>query len=455
MTRRGAAVDRLLRNLRYRKCRFTLGSSVSGEWAHVIPVVFIIGVLNLMLGFALAVVLERQVVVPYPVLQRFKERHDRDVIFELPIGQEPAALDEMREALPNRWIELLESSDMDFSTFFEASLEILKFEVNTYCEDLLDIEDLLRGEIEKRKPEAIQDAIRVLVALNEQWTHRQHEALEVMSTSRDRLGEYGPIGNELETVLLDQTTLIEAECRELSNLDVNNIEATTKATTRSIGQLVKMTHALRDRIKAATLSIICNEGRLVTADRKLQRDEITGLQNRMGIELIFQNWWREDEQRRRLATAALIDIDRFAEVNEAVGTRAGDRFLKNLAITFEQLIGNESGLERVFRYAGQQFFLFFGDTGLRSVTTKVERMRQTLEATKIDYNGRQYSLTLRAGVTEVRPEDTTASLFRRLEELTETARHAGRNRTALEEESGPGVVQPEPLEVKQRIVKVE
>ena len=419
----------------------------------MISVVFVIGVVNLLLGFALAVVLERQITVPIPTLQRSLQ--EPDVIFELPV-QELQPIEELRNTLPKRWLDLLDRSEVEFSTFVEAATEILRLEVDGYRNDLLDVEDLVHSTIEKEKPEALSDTIGVLVALNEEWVDRQKDALEVMSRRQDQLGEYASIGQTMESVLLDQTTMIQHECGELLRMKENcTADGVADAVIRSLEKMTAMVHQLRDQIRQASLMIIREEGRLQLSDRDMQRDSITGLQNRIALELIFENWWREDTDRRRQVSAALIDVDRCGDVNAKLTTRVGDRVLKNLAIYLEQLCGSESGLERVYHYAGQQFFIFFGDTGPRSAASKVERIRQTLEATKFEYHGKCYALTLRAGVAAAKPEDDVQSLFQRLEELAEAAKHAGRNQTALEDASGSGVVQPEVMEVKKRVIKVE
>ena len=129
--------------------------------------------------------------------------------------------------------------------------------------------------------------------------------------------------------------------------------------------------------------------------------------------------------------------------------------LQTVAVYLDQLVASDSGLERVYRYAGQRFFIFFGDAGLRTSASTIEKIRQSIEAIRLEFNGQQYALTIRAGVTEVQPDDDTATLVQRMATLVDEAKHAGRNRTAIDESSGSGIVQPESLEIKQRIVKVE
>ncbi len=419
----------------------------------MISVVFVIGVLNLILGFILAVRLERQITVPLPVWQASEVT--RDVILELSVP-EPLPIDELRDTLPKRWLDLLNDGEVEFSSFVEAATEVLRLEVDGYRRDLLDVEDLVRSTIEKNKPEALKDTIGVLVALNEEWMDRQKDALEVMSRRQDQLGDFASIGQDLESILLDQTALLQQACEGLVRIrESGTADEVSAAVVHSLSKMTELVHELRDQNRRASLMIMCREGRLHLSDRDMQRDDVTGLQNRIALELVFRNWWKEDVDRHRQVSAALIDVDRCGELNSAFTTRVGDRILKNLAIYLEQLCDSESGLERVYHYAGQQFVIFFGDMGPRTAVSKVEKIRQTVEATKFEYGGKAYRLTLRAGVTFAKPDDDTSSLFERLEELAETARHEGRNRTALEEASGSGVVQPEEMEVKKRVIRVE
>ncbi len=419
----------------------------------MIAVVFAIGMLNLVMGFALAILLERQITIPVPVLRANRAPAYDEVIYEIPAAA--VTLDEVRDELPARWLDLLENSQQEFHTFVEASVEILKLEVDSYREDLLDIEDLVRSAIAKSNPDAVLAALQELVALNQEWVTRETEALGVLATRRNQLGEYRVIGSRFETLLLEQSSSIEGLCKALQKLDLKGDDQAAATIIADLGALVRMAHDLRDTIREATLMIICNEKRLDSSDRRQQTDSLTGLPNRMGAEMLLANWWREDVRRERPVTVALVDIDRFGEINDRLSTRVGDRFLKAVAQYLEQLTAKESGLDRVFRYGGQNFLLFFGDTAPRTAVTNMERIRQTVAASRFEYKGGQHSLTIRAGLTEVRRDDETVTLLSRLEELVTSAGRSGRNCTCLEDASGNGVIQPEPMAVRSRVIRVE
>jgi diguanylate cyclase len=186
----------------------------------------------------------------------------------------------------------------------------------------------------------------------------------------------------------------------------------------------------------------------------LQLDHATGLTNRIGVELVFHDWWRDDPQRQRQLSAAVIDIDRFARVNQRLGTRIGDHTVTALARLLGETFRRDRGTDRLIRLSGQSFLVFLGDTGPHQGLTAVERARQSIEATTWDDHGSEFDLTISAGLTEVRGEDTLADLLRRLAETLKFAKLAGRNRAALDEGDGPRLLDPPQFSVKGRVICV-
>ena len=415
-------------------------------------VIFVIGVFNLMLGFAMAVLMERRIVLPYPAWNR--ERDPQEVEIDIPLVESVPAEDPL-ERLPSRWIEILEASDGPFDTLVAATVEVLKLEVNEYREKMLEMEDSLRSAFNDKNDDAVGSGIRALVAFNEEWIEQQHDALRIMEENRDQLGEYLSQAGGLEALMLDQVTLIKSECNTLENLDSHDPIAWKDSVYSGVERLISLAHKLRDEIRIATLRVIIQENRLETVTRKQQQDQMTGLQNRIGLETIFRNWWREDPERHRLLSVALIDLDRFGALNHQLSTRVGDRVLRAVANYIQQLVTGERGLERVIRLESDQLFVFFGDSGPRTATGQIEKVRQTIQETRLDYSGVQYSLTIRAGITNVWADDDLESLLERLQKVTESTRHAGRNCTALCDASGTGIVQAEKLNIRRRVNRVQ
>jgi diguanylate cyclase (GGDEF)-like protein len=157
----------------------------------------------------------------------------------------------------------------------------------------------------------------------------------------------------------------------------------------------------------------------------------------------------------RLVSVALVDVDQFAEVNRRFGSRVGDRILGTLGRLVEQLVAKESGLDRTFRFSGQQLLLFFGDTGPRSAMNSLEEVRQTLENSTFTYGTDEFTLNISAGVTEVEADEQTPRLYKRLISLVEVAKQGGRNCTSVDDGSGGMTVPPKDIQVPGRVVKIE
>jgi len=408
----------------------------------VASIVFVIGTVNLILGFALAVALERRIVVYLP---RWRGRaaalmpHDLDVV----------------DNVHDKWRWMLEQANAEFRTFTEASVHVLNLAVSTYRNDLLDIEDLVRSAIAKRNPEAIHDAVQELVALNAEWVTQQRNVVRMIGEKRAELGAYADLGDHLEAVLLEQSPAIEQVCQAISGIDAKSDEEAGEKIIRELTQLVRLIHTLRDSIAEVMLAICTREDRLESVDHMQHTDPLTGLWNRLGVECQLHKWWREDPERQRLMSIALVDCERLGKTNEFASTRVADRILQALADVLKHQVSRDSGFERVLRYNGHQFLLFFEDVGLSSATDTVERVRQVVAATLFEHRGKQYSLTVSAGVTALRPEDDIHQLLSRASLLVTQAKADGGNRTCIDDGPNVEVVPVAKQDVAPRTFKIE
>ena len=359
------------------------------------------------------------------------------------------------EELPQRWLELLGSDGVVPGSFLEASAHVMRLEVSTYREQLITAESRTRAALAAKDADALRQLCDDLKQFNKDWLARQTEAGKMLKDRKGAHGDYERAAAELEQVLHDQAASI-AECGDtIATLHCRTeIDTGCKRIFERLFHLVDQAHALRDRLNDLLATILRADGGLAGVNTSMQHDHATGLPNRIGIELIFRDWWHDDPQRQRQLSSALIDIDRFARINQRLGTRVGDHTIGAFSGLLNELFRRERGNDRLVRMSGQSLLVFFGDTGPHQALSAVERARQTIEATTWDDHGSEYDLTISAAVCEVRRDDTLEGVLRRLADTLKFAKLAGRNRAALDEGDGPRLLDPPQFTVKGRVVSV-
>jgi diguanylate cyclase len=459
----------------------------------VVVFVFVIGLLNLGLGFLVAVALTepppwnhfapkwlgfrpnititwpRKIPWPHKIPRLAKLR----LAALLPAAQPAAAAPRKRtpapidiaepprpagitlEQLPSRWLAALATEGIQPGTVLEAAAQVMRLDVSPYREQLITTENRVRAALAETNAEALQQLCGDLKQFNHDWLTKQSEAAQVLKQGADAHGEYERAAADLEQVLHDQAGLIR-DCDTTTEALHYRTELETgcKRVFERLFQLLDQAHALRDRLNDLLATVLRDGNQLTSLSSNLQHDHATGLANRIGLELALHDWWRNDPARERQLSVAVIDIDRLSRVNQRLGTRVGDRAIAALAGLLGDTFRRDRGTDRMVRLSGQAFVVLLGDTGPHHGLTAIERARQTVEAITWDDNGSEFEFTISAGLSTVRSDDTTATLLRRLGEIVKFAKLAGRNRAAIDEGGGPKLLDPPQFTVKGRVVRL-
>lgn len=155
-----------------------------------------------------------------------------------------------------------------------------------------------------------------------------------------------------------------------------------------------------------------------------ERDPLTGLLNRRGIEQRFA-----ELQAEGFRAMALIDLDRFKQVNDTHGHMTGDKVLRATALALEPNADTVA-----MRMGGEEFLLLMRGT---DIAERAERLRRGIEARVAAYNPELgLPVTASMGLVEQPADDRLrldfATLYAQCDRLLYEAKNAGRDRTMKE-----------------------
>lgn len=162
-------------------------------------------------------------------------------------------------------------------------------------------------------------------------------------------------------------------------------------------------------------------GRLAVADTLLD------VPNRRGFFTALAPWMSL-ARRPGMPTALLVlDVDLFKRINDGYGHPAGDTVLRAIVdICRKQLRDSD----QIGRLVGVEFAVLLPRTELADAVAVAERIRAAVEATPIKTERALVNMTVSVGATTIRADDSTVSLFKRVDDALQAAKQAGRNRVA-------------------------
>ncbi len=390
----------------------------------MVSLVFVIGTLNIALGFALALALEHRLVLYVPVWTRDRSLPGATLAPRTPTSE--------RVELPAQGVESVSADSLRDSdrkprpaaggpALADEMLGTLQRDVHLHVDTLRQLEDQIRGLLADPDPATVRACAEQLAAAGEEWLTRQCAVVRTMADTRERWGPHVDVERRLERMLLDQSPAIETSCRALAAIDpLEDAQAATRLV-REVIRLVRDAHQLRDG------------------------DRLTGLPDRVGLALLCRAWSRTADGHSEPRPIALVDVDDFGRANELLGTRAADQLLQAVADLLQREFAQ--GAAQVGRFGGQQYLVLWQAGESQAAGRQLERLLTFVAETPFPCVGQEYRLSLRSGLTELHPSEDVAEVFRRLSGLTELARQAGPHRLSVDRQGDhpvTGVASPAP-----------
>jgi diguanylate cyclase (GGDEF)-like protein len=156
-----------------------------------------------------------------------------------------------------------------------------------------------------------------------------------------------------------------------------------------------------------------------------QLDELTGALNRRFVMKELDDELLRCMRTNQPCSVALIDLDWFKHINDTFGHPAGDEALRTFAIT---IFANIRGIDKFGRYGGEEFLLVMPDTPQHVASRTLDRLREMTAGLDWAAISPDMTVSMSAGVTSVRANDTTDTVLSRADRALYHAKESGRNR---------------------------
>jgi diguanylate cyclase (GGDEF)-like protein len=179
--------------------------------------------------------------------------------------------------------------------------------------------------------------------------------------------------------------------------------------------------------------VATNRLQLQAANQELQRlsstDRLTGLFNRGHWEEMLRQEYARHRRYDRNAALVMFDIDHFKKINDSYGHQAGDAVIQQTAELVRQSMRDA---DIAGRYGGEEFVVLLPDTDSEGAVTFAERLRQSIEAHQVVYEGNSIRFTVSLGIADLsRPTSGHAQLIERADNALYKSKSAGRNQVSL------------------------
>jgi diguanylate cyclase len=166
------------------------------------------------------------------------------------------------------------------------------------------------------------------------------------------------------------------------------------------------------------------EEQLAAASAEIVTDHLTQTMNRRGLEDCFTGAQARARQSRQSLALALVDVDDFKKLNDALGHAAGDDALRHLANVLKERL---RPTDAVARYGGEEFVILLPGANLSDAQDTLVRLQREMTRHVFLFDAHRRFITFSAGVTPVRPEDSLLSAVARADDAMYRAKREGKN----------------------------
>lgn len=244
----------------------------------------------------------------------------------------------------------------------------------------------------------------------------------------------------LDTIAQNQEfgVLLEVVLSELRQVgDITELENLRWALIREIEKLMSGHHELADKLDSTHhyLQVIESDSRQLTDELTRVRllsltDELTGLPNRRAFLRRLEDEVARVQRYGFPLSLALMDLDKFKEINDKYGHAGGDEVLRVYSKNILSIFRHH---DLVARYGGEEFAVLLPNTESEGALRALNKVKNRCAETRWQANGSVVPVpTFSAGLALYKPGETSTAFVERVDKALYRAKRLGRNRIEMD-----------------------
>lgn len=277
-------------------------------------------------------------------------------------------------------------------------------------------------DVERR----MKDVIYKQSTLKKSLTDAQNQLKAMLATFVDRLANFSASTGSYHDKIEQCADKI-SKASDISELTV--VLDVVMHETRAVQLDAQRTHdelqQMRKKVEEAEREVERLQQELASASELVRHDPLTGALNRKGMDDALETEASRAKRHGSLLCLAMLDIDNFKKLNDALGHAAGDAALVHLAKVVEETIRPEDTLAR---YGGEEFVVLLPNTSLDDAITAMTRVQRELTRRFFLHNNDKVLITFSCGVAELGAEEEAPAALGRADSAMYLAKRAGKNR---------------------------
>ncbi len=139
-------------------------------------------------------------------------------------------------------------------------------------------------------------------------------------------------------------------------------------------------------------------------------DALTGVANRGAYEERITQEHAAWKRYRTPLALMVVDVDRFKQINDSYGHKAGDQLLVKLSGIIQR---NLRKTDKIGRYGGEEFVMILSGSDKDSALKVANGIRSKIENCGFNSHGKPVKITISCGISQFLENDTHEHAFER------------------------------------------